>query len=99
MEYDLGRRLARFYTDAQELLVRDPEVQQLRRLWQEASDFSNFMDTLRTEPGRATGTQHRSHSLHQLTNYPPPPKGYAWRPYVQRAVCPCKNSSPASPPV
>ncbi|XP_058274218.1 retinal-specific phospholipid-transporting ATPase ABCA4 [Hemibagrus wyckioides] len=47
--------LARFYSDAQELLVSDIEVQQLRRLWQEASDFSNFMDTLRKDPARATG--------------------------------------------
>ncbi|XP_060722830.1 retinal-specific phospholipid-transporting ATPase ABCA4 isoform X1 [Tachysurus vachellii] len=47
--------LARFYADAQELLFSDSEFQQLQRLWQEASDFSNFMDTLRKDPARATG--------------------------------------------
>ncbi|KAK2868151.1 hypothetical protein Q7C36_000022 [Tachysurus vachellii] len=46
--------LARFYADAQELLFSDSEFQQLQRLWQEASDFSNFMDTLRKDPARAT---------------------------------------------
>ncbi|XP_035384179.1 retinal-specific phospholipid-transporting ATPase ABCA4 [Electrophorus electricus] len=47
--------LARFYADSQELLFRGTEFQQLGRLWQEASSFSNFMDTLRKDPGRASG--------------------------------------------
>ncbi|KAF5880153.1 retinal-specific ATP-binding cassette transporter-like isoform X2, partial [Clarias magur] len=47
--------LARFYADVQELLLSDAEVLQLRRLWQEASDFSDFVDTLRKDPSRATG--------------------------------------------
>ncbi|TSK13580.1 Retinal-specific ATP-binding cassette transporter [Bagarius yarrelli] len=47
--------LSRFYADVQELLFSDSEVGQLRRLWQEASDFSNFMDTLRRDPTRAAG--------------------------------------------
>ncbi|XP_062844042.1 retinal-specific phospholipid-transporting ATPase ABCA4 isoform X2 [Trichomycterus rosablanca] len=47
--------LARFYGDAQELLFEDTEFQQLGRLWQEASDFSNFMETLRTDPARVAG--------------------------------------------
>lgn len=57
---DVLCRLARFYSDVQELLFSDAEFQQLGRLWQEASDFSNFMDTLRKDPGRATGTKYYS---------------------------------------
>ncbi|KAM4605225.1 retinal-specific phospholipid-transporting ATPase ABCA4-like [Polymixia lowei] len=47
--------LARFYADAQELLLSDTEVQQLGRLWQELSSFSNFMDTLRNNPYLVSG--------------------------------------------
>lgn len=42
--------LARFYVDAQELLLNETEVQQFGRLWREMSSFSNFMDTLRNNP-------------------------------------------------
>ncbi|XP_029935000.1 retinal-specific phospholipid-transporting ATPase ABCA4a isoform X2 [Myripristis murdjan] len=47
--------LAQFYLDAQELLLRDPEVLQLGRLWRELTAMSNFMDTLRTHPERILG--------------------------------------------
>lgn len=48
-------RLARFYTDAQELLFSDPEFLQLDRLWRELNAMSNFMDTLRTHPEKVSG--------------------------------------------
>nr|XP_055058409.1 retinal-specific phospholipid-transporting ATPase ABCA4 isoform X1 [Misgurnus anguillicaudatus]XP_055058410.1 retinal-specific phospholipid-transporting ATPase ABCA4 isoform X1 [Misgurnus anguillicaudatus]XP_055058411.1 retinal-specific phospholipid-transporting ATPase ABCA4 isoform X1 [Misgurnus anguillicaudatus]XP_055058412.1 retinal-specific phospholipid-transporting ATPase ABCA4 isoform X1 [Misgurnus anguillicaudatus] len=47
--------LARFYADSQELLFNDTEFQQLGRLWQEVSIMSNFMETLRTNPGLVAG--------------------------------------------
>ncbi|XP_068437505.1 retinal-specific phospholipid-transporting ATPase ABCA4a isoform X1 [Clinocottus analis] len=47
--------LARFYTDAQELLFSDPEFLQLGRLWKELNAMSNFMDTLRTRPEQVSG--------------------------------------------
>ncbi|XP_035855343.1 retinal-specific phospholipid-transporting ATPase ABCA4 isoform X2 [Sander lucioperca] len=47
--------LARFYTDAQELLFSDPEFLQLDRLWRELNAMSNFMDTLRTHPEKVSG--------------------------------------------
>uniref|UniRef100_A0A7N6A5R9 ABC transporter domain-containing protein n=1 Tax=Anabas testudineus TaxID=64144 RepID=A0A7N6A5R9_ANATE len=47
--------LARFYVDVQELLFNDTEVQQLGRLWNEMSSFSNFMDTLRNSPSVVSG--------------------------------------------
>ncbi|XP_072306658.1 retinal-specific phospholipid-transporting ATPase ABCA4-like isoform X1 [Eucyclogobius newberryi] len=47
--------LARLYSDAQELLLTDPEFQQLGQLWRELNAMSNFMDTLRTHPEQATG--------------------------------------------
>ncbi|KAM4552605.1 retinal-specific phospholipid-transporting ATPase ABCA4-like isoform 2-T2 [Odontesthes bonariensis] len=47
--------LARFYVDAQELLINDPEVQQVGRLWHELTSFSNFMDTLRSNPFAVSG--------------------------------------------
>uniref|UniRef100_A0AAQ4RZH5 P-type phospholipid transporter n=1 Tax=Gasterosteus aculeatus aculeatus TaxID=481459 RepID=A0AAQ4RZH5_GASAC len=47
--------LARFYTDAHELLFSDPEVQQLGRLWRDLNAMSNFMDTLRTHPEQVSG--------------------------------------------
>ncbi|XP_062377373.1 retinal-specific phospholipid-transporting ATPase ABCA4a [Sardina pilchardus] len=42
--------LARFWTDTQELLLRDPEFLQLGRLWRELGVMGNFMDTLRSNP-------------------------------------------------
>ncbi|XP_035527331.1 retinal-specific phospholipid-transporting ATPase ABCA4-like isoform X2 [Morone saxatilis] len=47
--------LARFYVDAQELLLNEMEVQQLGRLWHDVSSFSNFMDTLRNNPSLLSG--------------------------------------------
>ncbi|XP_032366681.1 retinal-specific phospholipid-transporting ATPase ABCA4 isoform X4 [Etheostoma spectabile] len=47
--------LARFYTDAQELVFSDPEFQQLDRLWKELNAMSNFMDTLRMHPEQVSG--------------------------------------------
>ncbi|XP_036941074.1 retinal-specific phospholipid-transporting ATPase ABCA4-like [Acanthopagrus latus] len=47
--------LARFYVDAQELLLNETEVQQLGRLWRDVSSFSNFMDTLRNNPSVLSG--------------------------------------------
>eukprot|EP00066_Takifugu_rubripes_P008866 XP_003975387.1 PREDICTED: retinal-specific ATP-binding cassette transporter [Takifugu rubripes] len=42
--------LARFYVDAQELLLNEAEVQKLSRVWDDASSFSDFMETLRITP-------------------------------------------------
>uniref|UniRef100_A0A671YFI2 P-type phospholipid transporter n=1 Tax=Sparus aurata TaxID=8175 RepID=A0A671YFI2_SPAAU len=47
--------LARFYVDAQELLLNETEVQQLGRLWHDVSSFSNFMDALRNNPSVLSG--------------------------------------------
>ncbi|KAM8882220.1 retinal-specific phospholipid-transporting ATPase ABCA4a isoform 2-T2 [Synchiropus picturatus] len=47
--------LARFYSDAQELLFSDPEFLQLERLWTELNTMSTFMDTLRTKPDQVSG--------------------------------------------
>uniref|UniRef100_A0A8D2ZG77 P-type phospholipid transporter n=1 Tax=Scophthalmus maximus TaxID=52904 RepID=A0A8D2ZG77_SCOMX len=47
--------LARFYSDAQELLFSDPEFLQLGRLWRELNAMSNFMDTLRANPEQIAG--------------------------------------------
>ncbi|CAN9506482.1 unnamed protein product [Ophioblennius macclurei] len=47
--------LARLYSDAQDLLLRDPEFQELGRLWKELNAMSNFMDTLRTHPEHVAG--------------------------------------------
>ncbi|XP_034558386.1 retinal-specific phospholipid-transporting ATPase ABCA4-like [Notolabrus celidotus] len=47
--------LARFYVDAQELLLNETEVRQLGRVWQEMSSFANFMDSLRNNPSLLTG--------------------------------------------
>ncbi|XP_062335379.1 retinal-specific phospholipid-transporting ATPase ABCA4-like isoform X2 [Osmerus eperlanus] len=46
---------ARFYSDAQELLLSDPEFLQLGRLWRELTTMSTFMDTLRTNPEQVAG--------------------------------------------
>jgi len=48
-------RLARFYADAQELLLGDAETQQLGQIWKEMSSFSNFMETLRNNPYAVSG--------------------------------------------
>uniref|UniRef100_A0A3B3S8J3 Uncharacterized protein n=1 Tax=Paramormyrops kingsleyae TaxID=1676925 RepID=A0A3B3S8J3_9TELE len=42
--------LARFYGDVQELLLSDPNFQQMGRLWNELTIMSTFMDTLRNNP-------------------------------------------------
>ncbi|XP_029955495.1 retinal-specific phospholipid-transporting ATPase ABCA4-like [Salarias fasciatus] len=47
--------LARLYSDAQDLLLRDPEFQELGRLWKELNAMSNFMDTLRSHPELVSG--------------------------------------------
>ncbi|XP_035980943.1 retinal-specific phospholipid-transporting ATPase ABCA4 isoform X2 [Fundulus heteroclitus] len=47
--------LARFYSDAEELLFSDPEFLQVGRLWRELNAMSNFMDTLRTHPEKVSG--------------------------------------------
>ncbi|XP_069369174.1 retinal-specific phospholipid-transporting ATPase ABCA4-like isoform X2 [Paralichthys olivaceus] len=47
--------LARFYSDAQELLVSDPQFLELGRLWRELNTMSNFMDTLRSHPEQISG--------------------------------------------
>uniref|UniRef100_A0A3Q3XQQ9 ABC transporter domain-containing protein n=1 Tax=Mola mola TaxID=94237 RepID=A0A3Q3XQQ9_MOLML len=47
--------LAKFYVDVQELLLKETEVQQLSRLWREVLSFSNFMDTLRSNPSALSG--------------------------------------------
>ncbi|XP_030623464.1 retinal-specific phospholipid-transporting ATPase ABCA4a [Chanos chanos] len=47
--------LARFWVDAQELLLSDPEFLQVGRLWREFTVMSNFMDTLRTNPEQISG--------------------------------------------
>ncbi|XP_061877711.1 retinal-specific phospholipid-transporting ATPase ABCA4-like isoform X1 [Entelurus aequoreus] len=47
--------LARFYSDAQELLFVDPKLLPLGRLWSEVRAMSNLMDTLRTRPELISG--------------------------------------------
>uniref|UniRef100_A0AAQ5YRW6 P-type phospholipid transporter n=1 Tax=Amphiprion ocellaris TaxID=80972 RepID=A0AAQ5YRW6_AMPOC len=47
--------LAQVYSDAQELLLGDPEFLQLGRLWREVTAMSNFMDTLRNHPEQVSG--------------------------------------------
>ena len=49
-------RFARFYADAQELLLNDEETQQLGQIWREMSSFSNFMEALRNNPYSVSGT-------------------------------------------
>lgn len=41
--------------DAQELLLNEAEVQKLSRVWDDASSFSDFMDTLRISPSVMSG--------------------------------------------
>nr|XP_054607334.1 retinal-specific phospholipid-transporting ATPase ABCA4 [Nothobranchius furzeri] len=47
--------LARFYSDAKELLFSDPEFLQVGRLWRELNAMSHFMDTLRSHPEMVSG--------------------------------------------
>uniref|UniRef100_A0A665X1X1 P-type phospholipid transporter n=1 Tax=Echeneis naucrates TaxID=173247 RepID=A0A665X1X1_ECHNA len=47
--------LARFYSDAQELLFSDPQFLQLGCLWREMNSMSNFMETLRTHSEQISG--------------------------------------------
>ncbi|XP_077410492.1 retinal-specific phospholipid-transporting ATPase ABCA4-like isoform X1 [Vanacampus margaritifer] len=47
--------LARFYSDAQELLFSDPKLLPMGRFWFEVRAMSNFMDTLRTHPDKVSG--------------------------------------------
>uniref|UniRef100_A0A8C4IBY4 P-type phospholipid transporter n=1 Tax=Dicentrarchus labrax TaxID=13489 RepID=A0A8C4IBY4_DICLA len=47
--------LARFYTDAQDLLFSDSENLPFGRLWRELNAMGNFMDTLRTHPEHVSG--------------------------------------------
>uniref|UniRef100_A0A8C5BGX3 ATP-binding cassette, sub-family A (ABC1), member 4b n=1 Tax=Gadus morhua TaxID=8049 RepID=A0A8C5BGX3_GADMO len=46
---------ARFYADAQELLLNDEETQQLGQIWREMASFSNFMEALRNNPHSVSG--------------------------------------------
>lgn len=48
-------RLARFYSDAQELLFSDPKLLPVGRLWSEVRAMTNFMDTLRSRPDKVSG--------------------------------------------
>uniref|UniRef100_A0AAV2JS18 Uncharacterized protein n=1 Tax=Knipowitschia caucasica TaxID=637954 RepID=A0AAV2JS18_KNICA len=47
--------LARFYADLQELVLKDTDVHQLRRIWTELSSFSDFMETIRHNPSSVSG--------------------------------------------
>ncbi|XP_072275957.1 retinal-specific phospholipid-transporting ATPase ABCA4 isoform X2 [Pyxicephalus adspersus] len=47
--------LARAYKDVQYVLLEKPEIQHLGRIWNELYTMSNFMDTLRTNPGKVSG--------------------------------------------
>ncbi|KAM4718470.1 retinal-specific phospholipid-transporting ATPase ABCA4a isoform 3-T3 [Anableps anableps] len=47
--------LARFYSDAEELLFSDSEFLQVGRLWRELNAMSNFMAMLRTHPEKISG--------------------------------------------
>lgn len=57
-------RLARFYSDAQELLFSDSQFLQLGRLWKELNAMSNFMDILRTHPEQVSGQYSRLSSTY-----------------------------------
>lgn len=57
-------RLARFYSDAQELLFSDPEFLQVSRLWSQLNSMGNFMNTLRNHPERVSGQCSRLLSAH-----------------------------------
>ncbi|XP_073427516.1 retinal-specific phospholipid-transporting ATPase ABCA4 [Dendrobates tinctorius] len=47
--------LARAYKDVQDVLFEKPEIQHFGRIWKELYTISNFMDTIRTNPGRVYG--------------------------------------------
>lgn len=47
--------LARFYKDAQELLLEAPEIHDLGRIWEELIIMTQFMETMRTNPERIAG--------------------------------------------
>uniref|UniRef100_A0A3Q2Z6G7 P-type phospholipid transporter n=1 Tax=Hippocampus comes TaxID=109280 RepID=A0A3Q2Z6G7_HIPCM len=47
--------LARFYSDAQELLFSDPKLLPVGRLWSEVRAMTNFMHTLRSRPDKVSG--------------------------------------------
>ncbi|KAM4642187.1 retinal-specific phospholipid-transporting ATPase ABCA4 [Discoglossus pictus] len=47
--------LARAYQDAQEVLLDKPEIQHLSQIWKELYTMSQFVDTLRTHPGKVAG--------------------------------------------
>ncbi|XP_038146750.1 retinal-specific phospholipid-transporting ATPase ABCA4-like isoform X2 [Cyprinodon tularosa] len=47
--------LARFYIDIQEILLNETEIRKFGRLWQEITSFSNFMETLRSNPSAVAG--------------------------------------------
>ncbi|XP_033842111.2 retinal-specific phospholipid-transporting ATPase ABCA4a [Periophthalmus magnuspinnatus] len=47
--------LARWYSDAQDLLLSDPDVQQLGQMWTELNAMSHFIETLRTHPEQVKG--------------------------------------------
>ncbi|XP_048833509.1 retinal-specific phospholipid-transporting ATPase ABCA4-like [Brienomyrus brachyistius] len=47
--------LAHFYGDVQELLLSDPNFQQMGRLWNELTIMSTFMHTLRNNPTQISG--------------------------------------------
>ncbi|XP_077309012.1 retinal-specific phospholipid-transporting ATPase ABCA4 isoform X1 [Lithobates pipiens] len=47
--------LARAYKDAQDVLLEKQDIQHLGRVWRELFTMSNFMDTLRTNPGKVSG--------------------------------------------
>ncbi|KAJ8278009.1 hypothetical protein GJAV_G00082740 [Gymnothorax javanicus] len=47
--------LARFYEDAQEVLLRAPEFQQVSRLWGELMAMGTFLDTIWTNPSQIAG--------------------------------------------
>ncbi|NXA34061.1 ABCA4 protein, partial [Eudromia elegans] len=47
--------LARVYQDAQELLLKAPEIHDLGRIWEELIIMTQFMETMRTNPERIAG--------------------------------------------
>ncbi|XP_069087522.1 retinal-specific phospholipid-transporting ATPase ABCA4 isoform X3 [Pleurodeles waltl] len=47
--------LARAYLDVQQVVLAKPEIQHMSRIWNELYTMSQFMDTLRTNPGRVAG--------------------------------------------
>uniref|UniRef100_A0A8B9P3H1 P-type phospholipid transporter n=1 Tax=Apteryx owenii TaxID=8824 RepID=A0A8B9P3H1_APTOW len=47
--------LARVYQDAQELILKAPEIHDLGRIWEELIIMTQFMETMRTNPERIAG--------------------------------------------